>query len=85
VKAQIRLAWLVLACPAVQGQAPQTPLLAVPRAGLWVTEGELAELPNGALVVSVPKMRAYVNGPTADVAELRFTSTACSARSLRRT
>jgi hypothetical protein len=40
---------------------------------LCVTEGHLEDAGNGRLSVNVPKMRAYVNGTTADVAELRFT------------
>jgi hypothetical protein len=72
-RAAVCIAWAPLAwSAAAQGQSSPAPLLPVPRAGLCVTEGALEELPNRTLVVSVPKMRAYVNGPMADVAELRF-------------
>jgi len=40
---------------------------------LCVTEGHLDDAGGGRLSVNVPKMRAYVNGTTADAAELRFT------------
>ena len=77
------IGWLALGSTAAQGQASQAPLLPVPRAGLCVTEGALEEVAGEGLLVSVPKMRAYVNGPMADVAELRFTylgPTATAAR-----
>jgi hypothetical protein len=67
------IAWLALAGSAALGQSSPAPLLPVSRAGLCVTEGALEEAQGEGLVVSVPKMRAYVNDPMADVAELRFT------------
>jgi hypothetical protein len=62
---------LTVAHPA-NGQVPagESPL---PRSSLCVTEGSVGELPDRRLSVTVPAMRAYVNRPTTDTAELRFT------------
>jgi hypothetical protein len=52
---------------------PETKLSIVSRANLCVTEGAIAELPDHRLLVSVPKMRAYVNATTPQLVEARFT------------
>jgi hypothetical protein len=48
-------------------------LTIVPRTHLCVTEGAIEESPNDALLVSVPKMRAYVNAFTSQLVEAHFT------------
>jgi hypothetical protein len=48
-------------------------LTPVSRANLCVTEGAIEKLPGGRFSVAVPKMRAYLNAATPQVAELRFT------------
>ena len=48
-------------------------LTIVPRTGLCVTEGTMEESPGGELIVSVPKMRAYVNAFTSQLIEAHFT------------
>jgi hypothetical protein len=45
----------------------------VPRSGLCVTEGEVSSQDASRLRVETPKMRAYVNEPSAEGARLRFT------------
>ena len=45
----------------------------VPRAKLCVTEGTIEESPNDGVLVTVPKMRAYVNAFTAQLVEAHFT------------
>ena len=45
----------------------------MPPSRLCVTEGSINEIGEKRAVVSVPKMRTYVNGTTFDVASLRFT------------
>lgn len=72
-----------LAMSAAQGQPSVTGMAAVPRADFCVTEGGLDEMHDGVLAVTVPKMRAYVNRPSSDAAEVRFTylgSTAIESR-----
>jgi hypothetical protein len=48
-------------------------LTIVPRAKLCVTEGTMEESSGGELIVSVPKMRAYVNAFTSQLIEAHFT------------
>lgn len=48
-------------------------LAVVSRADLCVTEGAIGALPGNRLSVVVPKMRAYLNVPTAPVVEAHFT------------
>jgi hypothetical protein len=71
------LAWGVVAWSALGLHASLGPaaarLSAVGRARLCVTEGAVEEMPDRRLSVSVPKMRAYVNGLTAQVVEADFT------------
>jgi len=45
----------------------------VSRASLCITEGRLEELPGNRLSLTVPKMRAFVNDPTLQEVEARFT------------
>lgn len=45
----------------------------VPPTELCVTEGEVRPAEGGRLAVRLPKMRAYVNHPSADAAQLAFT------------
>ena len=45
----------------------------VSRNNLCITEGKLEELPNNRLAVTVPKMRAFVTGPTLEEVEAHFT------------
>src|SRR5215475_3890087 len=59
------LMWLLLT-PAAQGQSPPATATTVTRAELCVTEGAIAQGPDGSLTVSVPKMRAFVMRPVAD-------------------
>jgi hypothetical protein len=60
---------LVAAC------SPSAPAsgTALGKQDLCVTEGHLEDAGDGRLSVNVPKMRAYVNRATTDMAELRFT------------
>jgi hypothetical protein len=65
---------LILLVPALVCAADEaSDLSAVAPAQLCVTEGALAPAQRGTLSVDAPKMRAYVNRPTTDAAELRFT------------
>jgi hypothetical protein len=48
-------------------------LNAVSRSELCVTEGSVEAAPERKLAVKVPKLRAYVNQPSAESAEIRFT------------
>jgi hypothetical protein len=48
-------------------------LTIVPRAKLCVTEGSMERSAGGELIVSVPKMRAYVNAFTSQLVEAHFT------------
>lgn len=52
---------------------PNTKVVTVSRADLCVTEGAIAQLPDGRLSVTVPKMRAYLNPDTSQYLEARFT------------
>jgi hypothetical protein len=54
-------------------QSAATKLMIVPRAKLCVTEGTIEESPNDGVLVTVPKMRAYVNAFTAQLVEAHFT------------
>jgi len=54
-------------------QSAATKLMIVPRAKLCVTEGTIEESPNNGVLVTVPKMRAYVNAFTAQLVEAHFT------------
>jgi len=62
---------LLVVAPAAQAQSPPTQLAAVSRADFCVTEGALEEH-DRSLLVTVPKMRAYVNRAASDVAQLTF-------------
>jgi hypothetical protein len=64
---------IAAAASLAQAQAPLAQMPAVPRADLCVTEGALDALRDPSLGVAVPKMRAYVNQPSADAAQLSFT------------
>jgi hypothetical protein len=64
---------LLLAVSVSQGQPPSPEMSAVSRADLCVTEGALEERHGPLLAVTASKMRAYVNRPSADAAELSFT------------
>ena len=57
----------------VLDSSPLDRLAPIPRAKLCVTEGVLSELPGTHLSVDVPKMRAFVDGPTAQSVEADFT------------
>jgi hypothetical protein len=75
-KCEIRLSILGLlpALIPVSAIAQMTPgELPVNRADLCVTEGEIADGPNNRLTVDAEKMRAYVNAPTSQSEEARFT------------
>lgn len=65
------LVLLVLA--AAYAQAPTKDWFVVSRERLCVTEGTIDQVAAGHLSVNVSKMRAYVNGWTAQSIELRFT------------
>jgi hypothetical protein len=56
-----------------EAKPPRTDLNPVSRANLCVTEGTIEQMPGGRLSVSVPKMRAYLNALTPQIAEARFT------------
>ncbi len=58
---------------AAGSDSPSNKLLPYSRAYLCVTEGTIAELPGDRLAVNVPKMRAYLNVPTWQIVEARFT------------
>jgi hypothetical protein len=64
---------LLVASLQASPKAPSVKLVAVSRANLCVTEGAIEELPGGRLSVTVPKMRAYLNAPTPQAIEVRFT------------
>lgn len=53
--------------------ASEPKLSPVSRADLCVTEGMIKALPGDRLAVNVPKMRAYLNASTPQVAEAHFT------------
>jgi hypothetical protein len=63
---------LLVVC-AVHGMCAAATLNAVSRSDLCVTEGSIEPAPDRKLSVKVPKLRAYVNQPSAGVAEIRFT------------
>lgn len=58
-------------CSSPQSSSGQ--LLPASRENLCVTEGALEESPGDGLFVTVPKMRAYLNAPTPQLVEVRFT------------
>jgi hypothetical protein len=58
---------------AVQPVCAAATLNAVPSSALCVTEGSIEAPGDRKLSVNVPKMRAYVNQPSAEAAEIRFT------------
>jgi hypothetical protein len=64
---------LIASTPGAGSQSLGTPSLPISKANLCVTEGTIEELQGHRLAVSVPKMRAYVNAYTPQVAEARFT------------
>ena len=64
---------LVLLAPAAHGQSPVSTATPVAREELCVTEGEIAQGPDGSLTVRVPKMRAFVMRPVADAVAVRLT------------
>jgi hypothetical protein len=71
------LAWLVIAAISTGGDAqsslPQGKLITISRADLCVTEGTLGQLDGKRFSVGVPKMRAYLDMPTPQFLETRFT------------
>ena len=58
---------------AVQPACVAATLNVVARKDLCVTEGSIGAAGDRKLSVSVPKLRAYVNQPSAEAAEIRFT------------
>jgi hypothetical protein len=58
---------------AVQSACVAATLNAVPHSALCVTEGSLGTAADKKLSVEIPKLRAYVNRPSAEAAEIRFT------------
>ncbi len=66
-------ALLTLSALTQLSQSAATRLMIVPRAKLCVTEGTIEESPNDGVLVTVPKMRAYVNAFTAQLVEAHFT------------
>jgi hypothetical protein len=70
---KICLALLPLSVARADVPPRATELAPVPRADLCVTEGALEDVRDGRLAVSTPKMRAYLNKPSTDAAELSFT------------
>jgi hypothetical protein len=74
--------FLLLAFCSGQAASPGTSMTPVPRAGLCVTEGEIAETSGNTLSaaaseevaskVVVSKLRAFVTGPTLQEVEARF-------------
>ncbi len=79
--ARLRNLFLGLSLTAVNAAHPTYPAYgqaaageySVPRSSLCVTQGSVAGLGDRRLSVTVPAMHAYVNRPTADSVELRFT------------
>src|SRR5580658_2734499 len=71
------LAWLVIAAIGTGGDAqstlPQGKLMTISRADLCATEGTLGQLDGKRFSVGVPKMRAYLDMPTPQFLEARFT------------
>jgi len=74
--------WLVLfvgvscmlgAVGAPQQSSSSTSMQPVNRAKLCITEGKLEQLTHNKLSVAVPKLRAFVNSPTLQEVEARFT------------
>jgi hypothetical protein len=69
--------WCCGLCPllvyAVQPAFAAATLNEVPRSALCVTEGSIGAAANRKLSVNVAKMRAYLNQPSAEAAEIRFT------------
>jgi hypothetical protein len=63
---------LTIGCAARSQSPPPTDFL-VAHPSLCVTEGALEDSGALRMSVNVPKMRAYMNRPSADAAELRFT------------
>jgi hypothetical protein len=58
---------------ALQRPCAAATLNAVTRSDLCVTEGNIQAVADRKLSVDVPKLRAYVNQPSAEAAEIRFT------------
>lgn len=58
-------------------------LTIVPRAKLCITEGAIEESPNDALLVAVPKMRAYLNAFTSQLVDAHFTFLGATSREAR--
>jgi len=72
------LIWLALCCaPLLAGLAREadgkTSMKPVGRSKLCITEGEIEQREDNKLSVSVPKMRAFVTGPTLQEVEAHFT------------
>src|SRR5215510_9755848 len=72
------LIWLPLCCaPLLAGLAREadgkTSMKPVGRSKLCITEGEIEQREDNKLSVSVPKMRAFVTGPTLQEVEAHFT------------
>jgi hypothetical protein len=57
---------------AIQHPGAAGALNAVARSDLCVTEGSIEAAADRRLSVNVPKLRAYVNQPAAEAAEIRF-------------
>jgi hypothetical protein len=75
--------FLLLAfCSISQAMSPATSMTQVPRGGLCITEGDLTEGSGNMLSVDVPKMRAFVTGPTLQEVEAQFKYRGPSAESI---
>jgi hypothetical protein len=68
-----RLGLCALAYCAAQVPCAAATLSVVARSDLCVTEGSIEPAPDRKLSVKVPKLRAYVNQPSTETAEIRFT------------
>ncbi len=73
--AVVLAASLIVAAAGAAGRssAADPRLTRTDRAKLCVTEGAIEERPGGRLSVNVPKMRAFVTVPVAQIVEARFT------------
>jgi hypothetical protein len=69
--------WALIFLGALSLRAPsgslETKLMSASRSSLCITEGAIDELPGERLLVSVPKMRAYLNAFTPQLVEAHFT------------
>ena len=67
------VAVLCVAGMSATGELSGSRMMHLSLANLCVTEGKMEEAPNQGLLVTVPKMRAYVNEATPQIVEARFT------------